>query len=91
MIVWRDETSYSRNETKRLPRVWVSTAGGLRVSVHRHIYHAPDAWLLTCPPWFECYALRSKDAPTAKRQALELVRKKLRAAVVALGPNGERR
>jgi hypothetical protein len=82
---WKDDTSYSRSDAERVPRSWVIEAGGFKLSVHRHIYHAPDAWLLTCHPWFECHALPSKAAPMAKQQALELVRKRLAAALVDLG------
>ena len=73
MIEWKDETSYSRSDAERVPRAWVAEAGGLKVSVHRHIHHAPDAWLLTCRPWFECHDLPSKAAPMAKSGGLPLV------------------
>ncbi len=82
---WEDETSYSRSDTERAPRVWATACAGLKISVHRHIHHAPDAWLLTCAPWFASHELKSKAAPIAKQQALDLVRERLRAALVDLG------
>lgn len=85
MTEWKDETSYSRSDTERVPRAWVTAGGGLKISVHRHIHHAPDAWLLTCAPWFQCHELRSKAAPIAKQQALDMVRERLSAALVDLG------
>ena len=85
MIEWKDETCYSRSDVERVPRAWACTVGGVKVSVHRHIHHEPDAWLLTCRPWFECKELPSKAAPIAKRQALDMLQDRLRAALADLG------
>jgi hypothetical protein len=85
MIEWKDETSYSRGDTERVPRAWAVKVGALKISVHRHIHHDPDVWLLTCAPWFSCHELPSKAAPLAKRQALDLVQERLHAALMALG------
>lgn len=84
VIEWEDETNYSRGDVERVPRTWAAKGGGLKISVHRHIHHEPDDWLLTCAPWFNCQVLPSKAAPVAKRQALDLVQERLHAALVAL-------
>lgn len=85
MIEWKDETSYSRSDTGRVPRTWVARICGLRVTVSRNIHHAPDAWLLTCAPWFDTKELTVKDGEMAKLQALEWIEQRLRGALLELG------
>ena len=48
-------------------------AGQLRVSVHRHRHYDPEAWLLSCSPFFDCRVLASKELEEAKLQAVSLV------------------
>ena len=85
MIEWKDVTNYSRSDTKRVPRSWAALIGGLRVTVSRHIHYAPDAWLLTCSPWFETTELTVKDGEMAKLQAFKWIGQRLRGALLELG------
>jgi hypothetical protein len=84
MIEWKDETTHSRSTIDRVPRVWAARAGDLKMTVHRHIHHAPAVWCFTCAPWFDCYELPSPAAPIAKSQALELLREKLQSVLGVL-------
>jgi hypothetical protein len=74
MVKWKDTTSYSQSDRKRVPRVWSTNVGMLQVSVHRHIDFDPEQWLLsTVPALFEKVALASGEFALAKAQALALV------------------
>jgi hypothetical protein len=84
VIEWKDETTYSRSNKERAPRVWTAKAGGLTVTVHRHIHFGPHAWLVTCAPWFDCRELPTTGEESAKAQALDLVRQQLHAALAEL-------
>lgn len=46
-LIWKDATSYSRNDSERIPTVWELELGEYTIMVHRHIYYK-DTWLLTC-------------------------------------------
>lgn len=82
--MWNDVTTYSRDDKDKQPRVWHFDCGDLRVVVHRHIHYAPDAWLLTCSPFFDKRELYAKDADHAKAEALALVREKVKTLAEAL-------
>lgn len=50
---WTDTTGYSRDQHGTIePRSWTWTGADPRapieVIVHRHVAHAPTAWLLSC-------------------------------------------
>ena len=84
MIEWKDETTHSRREKDRAPRVWTAKAGGLTVTVHRHIHYGPHAWLVTCAPWFDNHELPTAGDESAKSLAIELVRQRLHAALTGI-------
>lgn len=71
MIEWKDITSYSQGDEKRVPRVWAAKIGRFTLKVHRHTYYEPDEWLMsTSPRFFECERLESKDLKFAQSQAV---------------------
>ena len=80
MILWQDQTSYSRDDKTREPRVWALKVRGLRISVSKHI-HFEGGWVLDCQPWFDVYDLHTTDSEQARRKALELVRAELTNAL----------
>jgi hypothetical protein len=74
---WKDETSYSRGDTKREPRTWTIKHGEgsvtpLRVTVTRHINY-PGEWLLVCRELNLQLALGSEDIEGAKTEALKSI------------------
>lgn len=85
MLTWKDTTSYSQHARNRTPGEWQTQASWIRITVHRHIHYAPDAWLLsTVPALFERWELVSKSADGAKLEAEMMVRERLELAVNAL-------
>lgn len=81
---WKDISSYSRYDEAREPVTFTLQLNGLKLVVTRHIHHAPDAWVLTCQPWFEQREVSKGTADEAKATALTLVRSKLAEATDAL-------
>ena len=73
---WKDITSYSQNDSERVPSVWNISIGGMKVCVHRYTGYAKDDWLLSTynPGFFDRNLLKSKDIEKAKHEALMLVR-----------------
>jgi hypothetical protein len=75
--IWRDETTYSRDDKDRNPSIWNLYAGNLKITVHRHIHYAPDIWLLSCSDFYDKYELPDKDVEKAKKRAISLVSEKV--------------
>lgn len=48
-LKWKDISSYSRDDTKRVPQSFESHVGGIRVVVTRR--HGLVGWFLVCEPW----------------------------------------
>ncbi len=84
MIKWIDETSYSKSDKERSPKVWKLKSKDLPLIVHRHIHYGPDAWLVTCDPWFNRYELRTTEEEQAKAMAINLVRTRLKECLADL-------
>lgn len=70
---WIDTTSYSQSDKERIPRAWTIRSENLTITVHRHIYHDPDVWLISCQHICDCKKLKSKDIELAKNEALNYV------------------
>ena len=88
-MAWKDISSFSAGDKVCTPNAFELNAGGFRLRVHRHIHHAPDAWLLTCDPWFKCLGLGSGTAETACGDALRVVLGRVDGAAYALRSNVE--
>lgn len=84
MMKWKDISNYSRGGNVREPVTFALQLRSLKLVVTRHIHHAPDAWVLTCPPWFEQHEVSKGTSDEAKAIALTLVRSKLTEATDAL-------
>lgn len=84
-LMWKDVSSYSRSDKDRRPQTWMAKADDVSITVTRSIYCEPDEWLLMCDPWFPHRVLKAKEVDTAKSEAIELVRIKLRDALLLLG------
>lgn len=85
MIQWNDESTFSKGDTDRTPWSWVAKAGPISLSVHRHKDWEPTDWLLTCPLFDVSQLLAATDIDEAKKEAVDMVRTKLRAALEELG------
>jgi hypothetical protein len=76
MAKWIDETSYSRGDNERLPRVWAMQIGDLRILVHRYV--GCEGWHLTTHPDFvRNVPLKSESSELAQQQALTIVKDKI--------------
>jgi hypothetical protein len=71
-VVWKDATSYSRNQKERDPRVLKCMIGNIDVCVHRHIYY--EGWLLSSNHLqIDKMELGSIPLEEAKEKALHIV------------------
>jgi hypothetical protein len=84
---WKDRSSFSQGDKVRTPKTFEALAGGLQITVTRHIHHEPTDWVLICEPFFANTVIGNGTADDAKSAALDSVRAKLRAALDALTPN----
>lgn len=76
---WVDRTSFSQNDKDRTPRTWTLQFEGFRVTVTRHI-HYPGKWVLSCYELrMDCVELKEAELEKAQKEALNLVRRKLKA------------
>jgi hypothetical protein len=77
-LVWRDVSSYSRDEA-RVPKSVEFATKDLRVCVTRHRDYGPDVWCLVCHDVFMSYplVLKAKQLEDAKAEALVVVRGRL--------------
>ncbi len=73
---WKDCTSYSQGDDKKIARTWELILEELnyRVVVTRHIYYK-NTWVLTCKKAdIECFDLKTDDVNEAKNKALEIIK-----------------
>jgi len=83
---WKNESSFSQAEKDKTPNCWVAKAGRFKLTVHRHIHYPPTTWLLSCDGVrLECWELSATNIKEAKREAIEIVRKRLIEAIEAMG------
>lgn len=72
---WKDVTSYSQRDNKRIPRTWELDLEELnyKVIVTRHIYYE-NTWLLTCRGAnIEQVDLNTDDIDEAKDKAIRII------------------
>ena len=79
MLNWTDETSYSRNEKDRLPRVLeCELFPNIKMTVHKHIHYG-DEWLLSSEAaGFDKEQLGTADINLAKRIAIRTMTERLK-------------
>lgn len=84
---WRDETSYSKCDNVKTPRVWVIGDSGAKVTVHRWV--GLEGWFLTSGALgLDKYALQTLDVEDAKRKALVICSARLANQVAAFAKIG---
>jgi len=84
---WKDISSHNQGDTMRTPDTFALKAARLRIVATRHIYHAPDAWVLNCLSFGDGIEIGRGTAVEAKDAAVEFVRKNLGQCIAALTSN----
>lgn len=83
MIKWKEKRHHYNNEK---PDSYELKTDSLKISVHRHFFHEPDAWLVSCHDvGIVQKELQSKDDELAKQEALNLVGIKLKKMLKSIG------
>ncbi|MBB3048907.1 hypothetical protein FHR99_003181 [Litorivivens lipolytica] len=77
-IDWEDK--FKRHDSNEIVGSELAI-GGHRLSIHRHIYHEPDAWLSSCDGFFSQQKLSTKELDEAKVEALQLMQTELRSRI----------
>ena len=80
-MLWKDESSHSRDKTDRTPRTWAAVAGDFRIVVTRLHGYDQTKWFLRCNPFFDAEQLGPTDIELAKQTAMQMVRQRLEAAL----------
>lgn len=77
MYIWKDDSSYSQNDKKRIPSCWrMDVKDFISIQVHRHIYYE-NTWLLSCKELnLDKFDLMTNDVEQAKSQALTIIIKR---------------
>jgi len=81
---WHDVSSFSQDAKDRTPRTWHAQFGRFKMTLTRHIYHAPDAWVSTCEGVFDRREMASKDVREAACQAKAMLQVELETAIQAI-------
>ena len=77
MYIWKDVSSYSQNDKKRIPSCWrIDVKDFISIKVHRHIYYE-NTWFLSCKELnLDMVDLMTDNVEQAKNQALILIEKR---------------
>lgn len=68
--MYKDITTYSRNEKEKKPRVLENNSNGVKFKVHKHIYYGNE-WLLSCDELdIDKRDLNTEDIEEAKEKAI---------------------
>jgi hypothetical protein len=86
---WKNTSSFSQSDKLRIPTTFVAEIGRLKITVTRHIHHAPTDWILICEPFFTQKVISDGTADEAKESAVIAVREKLIQALDAMTPNAK--
>lgn len=80
-IKWQNRSSVKN----KIPNIWVTHIGELRISVVFNHIQYPDRWIITCQPFFDVDLLESLDVESAKNEAVSLVKSRLWGILKGLG------
>ena len=76
-MIWKDTTSYSRNDKTRQPTTYAARAGDLHITVTcGHIYYR-GVWIMHCEPFYREHILGVDTLEQAQAKAIELIRVKI--------------
>ncbi len=76
-MIWKDISSYSREEKRTEPKTFEANVYELRLIITRHIHYEPELWLFTCEPFFDLAKLQSTKIDEAQAEAVHLLRLKM--------------
>jgi hypothetical protein len=77
-MIWKDGTTYSRDDKERVPSILRCKIGTLEIIVHR--IHRLDGWYLTCRYLdIKDYTLSYKTLEDCQEQAVRIVKNTLYA------------
>lgn len=82
--MWKDETSYSQGDKERIPRTWTARAGGLILTISRHVHLPPDAWVGYCRQLGIEQQLRGTTKREAQKELIFIVEQRLRELLRSL-------
>ena len=77
---WKDITTYSQGDKERIPCWWKANLETIDLRVgNKHIYVEEDKWIMHCEKFgFDIHILESDNEEDAKKEAVELVKAKIR-------------
>lgn len=82
---WKDTSSFSRDDTQRIPNSFsLALSPLLRIVVHRHIHHPKNVWLFSCHGLGFEQVVCGTDLEEAKAVALETVLRRAREHVASI-------
>lgn len=76
-IKWTDDTSYTKGETRPLPRTYSADLGLFNVIVTRYIHSDPNRWYLVIDGICQFMPLKNKVIRFAKVEALRYLQERL--------------
>lgn len=71
---WRNEQTYSRDDTERIPTMFSIKIADVRVSIIREHVHYPDKWIMSCDAiaGSRHVVLKAKNPVDAAKEALSI-------------------
>ena len=84
MSKWVDVTSYSQNDTKKVPRTFKISFEQISICVTRHINAGPNDWMVICEPFYRLKKISEGTAEEAKELAIKLVASKLKKSLTMI-------
>ncbi len=84
-VEWKDKTSYSRGDKKRIPTIFALEIQGLRIVVtNSHIRHKP-AWVMHCAAFgIDTHRLTADSLEAAQEEAIYEVKTLIRYFAASL-------
>jgi hypothetical protein len=83
-IVWKDVSSFSRNDTERTSKTFEIRLNNFVLIVTRHIHYPADAWVGRCHELSFQKQLGSMQIEEAKTELVDRIKEILKAEISAL-------
>ena len=77
---WKDITTYRQGDKERIPSWWRADLKTINLQVgNRHIYVEEGKWIMNCEKFgFDIHILEADNEEDAKKEAVELVKVRIR-------------